>query len=198
MVEGNWALAYMAFTVSRKADVQPWWATARQDLWEACGFVERPSYQATQLRFAELEEEELSCAFTAVAGELIQHARKHSNGQVGRDLHIDGTEAETNARLVHDCQPGENCQKRSKYPRRIHSDEAREHRHAEAAQPPPEDPDEMNFGDATEHLDLYRYQRMIVNGCWYRSLDKTAGIRGYEGKGKLMGQVIKFWHGFYT
>lgn len=115
---------------------------ARPEIWAECGFAERPSYQTEWSRFAELES--AAEAFTEVVDSLVQHARRHSGGLVGRDVHVDGTEAETNARLVHDCRPGDACgrdgRRVARYPQRAVAVEARAERHHAAAEAPPEDP----------------------------------------------------------
>jgi len=196
-IEGSWALAYLGFVVSGRIDVEPWWANTSSELWRECGFAGRPSYQTVWSRFIELEH--VAEAFTLVAGQLIQHARRHTNGLVGQDLHVDATEAETNARLVHDCQTGEGCgrqRRRAKHPRRAHADEARAERHQRAAKPPPEDPDALDLGDGDE-LRVYaqlKTARVRVGSCWYRTRDHTAGVRAYTRNGR----VQRFWHGFYN
>jgi hypothetical protein len=192
--QGSWALAYMAFVVSGRGDIEPWWASSADEVWTESGFALRPCYQTTWNRFTELES--VSGAFDDVVSLLIGHARAHTNGAVGRDLHVDATEAETNARLIHDCGPGDGCRKRGRFGARMHSDEAQRIRHREAALPEPEDVDALNLGDGTELIDDddLPYQRIKVGDCWYRSRDKTAGIRAYTHQNR----VNRFWHGFYN
>lgn len=192
--EGSWALAYMAFVVSGRADIEPWWASSADEIWTECGFSLRPCYQTTWNRFTELEM--VWEAFESTAGLLIAHARAQTNGAVGRDLHFDATEAETNARLVHDCNPGDRCRRRAKFGQRIHADEAQRIRHNEAALPEPESTGELNLGDGTEIVDDddLPYKRIKVGDCWYRSRDKSAGIRAYISQNR----VHRFWHGFYN
>lgn len=108
-MRGHWQLAYLAFVFSRQADVRPWWQNAGHSIWRAAGFRERPSYPATQMRFAELEHPKIVEAFEMVAATLIRLAVKGSDGQVGRYLHVDATEAETHARLEHICPAGSPC-----------------------------------------------------------------------------------------
>lgn len=89
---GRSELAYLAFVFSRHADVRPWWQLAGHSIWRAASFTERPSYSLTQRRFAELEHPAICAAFDAVAGVLIRGAVAASGGQVGRFLHVDGTQ----------------------------------------------------------------------------------------------------------
>lgn len=198
--EGRWAFAYLAFVISRHPDVEPWWANATDALWRECGFTRKPSYQATWERFAELEG--VADAFTEVANLLIQHARRHTGGKVGRDIHVDGTEAETNARLQHDCRESESCARRTRrrgnpvFPRRVNTDDARATRHKNSAEPTAEDDTPLDIGDATEirHDEERHVTRVRIGGCWYRSLDETAGVRAYT----TGGRTKRFWHGFYN
>lgn len=181
---GSWALAYLAFVLSGRSDVEPWAATVGGAVWSECGFREVPSYQSTWLRFSELET--VSDAFSGVAARLIRHARIHSDGAVGRDIHVDGTEAETNARLHHRCDP-DSCQGHRRL-KRLHPDEARELRHRDDAAPPDatdRSVDESNAGSR---------RSFTIGGCEYESLDTTAGVRAY-----IQGNRVKrFWHGFYN
>lgn len=198
-IEGRWALAYLAFAASPYTDIEPWWATSQPPTWAECEFIERPSYPTVYSRFTELEEH--ADAFQSVVSHLVQHARAHSGGHVGRDIHVDGTEAETNARLVHDCRPDEPCSRRTRrartptYPQRATVSEVRHKRHLRTAQPPEEDPESLDIGDADELVQAEDGPvRLKVRGCWYRSLDRTAGIRAYVRNER----VSKFWHGYYS
>lgn len=191
--DGDWGLAYLAYVVSRHPNVQPWWATASTEVWRECGFRQRPSYKITWQRFAELEG--AADAFRLTANKLIRHAVKASGGKVGMDIHVDGTEAETHARLVHDCEPGESCARASNkranpvFLQRLPTLDAREARHQEHAQAPDEHP-------GAHALDLKRkVKRVRINGCWYRSRDTTAGVRHYQTRS---GRSKKFWLGFYN
>lgn len=103
-MEGKWALAYLAFVVSGRVDIEPWHGASSREVWTACGFASKPSYPTTWRGFTELEQ--AADSFARVVTQLVQHAHGHTNGLVGRDLHVDATEAETHSRLVHDCQPG--------------------------------------------------------------------------------------------
>ncbi|MBA3734377.1 MAG: hypothetical protein H0W90_04125 [Actinobacteria bacterium] len=149
---GSWALAYLAFVVSDcRAAVEKWWAEAPIELWRECGFARRPSYQTTYERFVELEC--VADEFAKVASKLIQHCKKHES-QIGAHVHIDGTEAETHAAPVHDCQPGEGCQwggakpsRTAKRPRRVSTDVVRAERQRDADDVPNETP---NIGEADE------------------------------------------------
>lgn len=189
---GHWALAYLAFVVSGHADVEPWWKQTTDDFWRECGFDDRPSYQTTYERLVELEG--VSDEFAKIAGKLIQHCRRHEP-LIGAHVHVDGTEAETHAALVHDCRPGEPCEWRgrqpAKRPERVTTDVVRAERHKEAEQPAEDTP---NIGEAEEVRIEDGRLRVRVGRHWYRTLDATAGVRAYKGpRGSR-----KFWHGYYN
>jgi hypothetical protein len=202
---GHWALAYLAFVVSRHVDVEPWWNTANSSIWRTAGFRERPSLRAVQRRFVELEV--LEDDFLDVANALISHAVKRSGGRVGTDLHVDSTESETHARLKHICPADSPCQqsKARLVSATLTADEAREHRHQEAESPDDEllsfsagDVDDVTFAEpvdpeADETLGR-RVKKVKIGGCWYRCLDRDAGIRAYTRGGKTK----RFWVGYYN
>jgi Transposase DDE domain len=201
---GFWALAYLAFVVSDSVDLEPWWAKTGQEIWRECGFPARPPYPTVYERFVELEG--ASEAFTAIAAKLIQHCRKH-DANIGAHVHVDGSESETHAALVHECQPGSGCewhssgasqkqQKRAraaKRPKRVPTELVRAERQKEAERAP--EPDEkLDLGvEEVRELPDGR-KRVKINGHWYGTRDSTAGIRAYTGKRR----ANKFWHGFYN
>lgn len=213
-IPGNIALAFFAYVASRSTEMHPWWEMSGEDLWRECGFARKPKFSLVYENFVRLESH--LDAFNDAAARMIQHARKHSGGLVGRDIHVDGTEAETNARLVHDCQPGEPCTRasdenhpehwqhsREQNRRRItadaHTDRARDERQKASEEAPPEnDEDAVLIGDATELVwdDNRKVRRLKVGktGCWYRLLDPDAGPRAYTKDGK----AARFWLGYYN
>jgi hypothetical protein len=204
--EGSWTLAYLSFVVSGYVDIEPWWASTAGELWRACGFTSRPAYQTTYERFVELEG--VSEEFFAAATKLIQHARSHEP-RVGNHIHVDGTEAETHAALVHDCQPGEDCSYEDDgsgalggakpthahaRPKRESTERVRAERWKES-EGPPDESDEPSLGDADEiKATPDGRTRVRVGKHWYRTLDSTAGIRAYTGPRGAK----RFWHGFYN
>jgi hypothetical protein len=195
-IEGHWALAYLAFVVSGHPDVQPWFFSTEDPLWVECGFQAKPKYHVVWHRFAELESE--SETFDEVAGLLIRQAVHHSDGRVGRDISLDGTEAQSNARAEHDCQPGDNCRRRvARYPGSLETSEVRGIRQHEAEGPPPEDIDDLILGEAelVETRPLQKGKRVKVGDCFYQLLDADAGCRAYKTSG---GRVKKFWIGYYN
>lgn len=189
---GHWSLAYLCFVVDREPALRRWHAETGSKLWRRCGFTQKPNYDTTHHHFALLEEH--SDAFRVAASELIQRAVKNSDGLVGRDVHIDGTEAETNARLYHDCQPDDPCRRRSARSDGVsHSPAAkapttaaREQRQDLAAEVPGTEPQYA----ATETTKRGRVR--LSNGCYYRTSDPTAGVRVYRGRNR----TLRFWHGF--
>lgn len=211
-IEGSWALAYLAFVTSGLPDIQPWWIKTSDELWRECGFTAskdetspRPSYDTTYARFCELEDDELAGVFRDAAGVMIRHAHKRSGGLVGRDLHVDSTESETNARLRHVCPSGSPCWGalpsfvRRARPRtaEVHLSAVKEDRQREADRPEDEVADtEVLLGDGAEGLTETSGRRLVKlkNGCVYELLDPTAGVRAYTGaRGSY-----KFWVGFYN
>lgn len=202
-IPGHWALVYMAFVVSRQIDVEPWWRSAGHSIWHEAGFRERPGLRMTQRRFCELEQYEDE--FQMVVNSLVRHSVKASGGQVGRDLHIDSTEAETHARLQHICPHGSPCyaHRAARVSATLTSDEAREHRHSETETPDDElkkftagEVDAVEFSDPSQQESPLgrRVKKVQIRGCWYRCLDPDAGIRAYTRDGKTK----RFWVGYYN
>ncbi|MGA9314764.1 MAG: hypothetical protein WBV77_09060, partial [Solirubrobacteraceae bacterium] len=105
---GRWELAAVAFVASRHVDLQPWWDESTDELWRVCGFEKgKPPYNRVWERLRELGEER-SEAFLDAAALVIQRCRAH-DPRVMAHVHVDSTEDETHAALIHDCQPGESC-----------------------------------------------------------------------------------------
>lgn len=186
---GEWAVAYLLFVISRERDLLRWWQETDDALWQRMSFTRRPLYDTAHHHFALLEEH--AEGFRRIAGELIRRAVAASGGLVGRDVHVDGTEAETNARLYHDCGPDDHdCSRKGRARNRkstspaakVSADTARGLRQ-ERAELAPEELDE----EIVER-DVAHGRIKLSNGCWYRTSDPTAGVRLYSGR--------KFWHGF--
>lgn len=212
-IEGDWPLMYVGFTFSREADVKPFWKQAGHSLWRCAGFAKRPSYATCNRRFAELEPFEH--VFRAAAAKLIQRAVKNSGGLVGRDVHIDGTEAESHARLIHICGPEHDCRRRGKSANsgtfekfggtrvtaNVPTDTVQELRHREHAKQDPEsvDPEKLNVGEADD-VERDHKGRLIVTlrGCRYLVCDPTAGVRAYVRKSENGVVVRRFWVGNYN
>jgi len=186
---GEWGAVYLAFVVSRRPDIQPWHAETTAALWREAGFAGKPPYSRVYAHFTELEG--LADAFIECAGELIKHARRHDD-RIGQHVHVDSTEAETHAGLKHVCCTHRR-RGRAARPRRVATADVREERHAEANEAPPAHPT-TNMGEVEAVRDLRTGRYFKIRGHWYRSIDKTAGIRAYTGKR----QAVKFWHGFYN
>jgi len=107
---GHWELAAVAFVVSGPVDVRPWYYETSDELWRECGFTRRPPYKRAWERLRELEK--VADEFLEAAARVIQRCRMHDE-RVLAHVHFDSTEEETHAALVHDCQPGEPCKRRS-------------------------------------------------------------------------------------
>ncbi|MBX5468866.1 MAG: hypothetical protein IRZ21_03105 [Thermoleophilaceae bacterium] len=211
--QGEWILAFLAFMQSGIVDIQPWWRESSPLMWWEAGFSKRPSYETTRNRFIELEQCAQEELFQASAL-LIREAIKRTGGRVCFDLHIDCTEAETHARMHHDCRRGEGCpgwgkprvdrhgrRIRSKNgqamtPARISTEEAAADRKRRNAEPLADDFGTPSIGEAERLVydEGTGTLRMRVGQHWWRVMDPTAGPRAYKGpKG-----AIKFWLGFYN
>jgi hypothetical protein len=208
--EGKWIWAYVGFVCSGLVDVEPWWRNCDEAVWREAGFsvrdeggrrTRRPSYQNTQRRFAELEE--FADDIREGAGRLIQRAIKHCP-EVAHHVHVDSTEAETHAALVHDCPADAPCMRHArtargevaKRPQRASTDQARETRQRKAELPTGEELAAAHSDgrwEELQELDDGRV-RLKTEKHWYRTLDPTAGVRAYTRDGKL----IRFWHGYYV
>jgi hypothetical protein len=202
---GHWELAAVAFVASGHVDVQPWLDSTTDDLWRECGFEERPPYKRVWRRLRELES--VCDAFVEATGAVVQHARRHDQ-RVGAHVHVDGTEDETHAALVHDCEP-DKCPKRgrghrsglgrsgrARRPQRESTNVFRETRQKLNAESP--DTAASASGEP-EKVELRRedgrvIKRVLVGGCWYRTLDPDAGVRAYTGPRG----ASRFWHGYYS
>lgn len=137
-----------------------------------------------------------------------------TGGLVGFDVHVDGTESESHARLVHDCRPGERCpgwrQRATRpdgSPGRVHNGQGRGQPlgikdaralRAKAAERLPEDESAPLIGDAEELVEEYDddgrllAKRIRVAGHWFQITDPTAGVRTQIGTRN----GIKSWVGF--
>lgn len=204
---GNWELAMVAFLTSGHIDIQPWLRSTTDDLWRECGFEEKPGDRTTWRRLRELEW--VADAFLDAIAKLVQHAKRHDS-RVGAHVHFDGTEDETHAALVHDCERGR-CPRRSQghragagrsgaghRPVRQDTKTFREERQDLNAL----DPDQADRREADrtpQNVEFVRvgariFKRMKIGECWYRTLDIDAGIRAYMGPRGAK----RFWHGYYN
>jgi hypothetical protein len=205
--EGHWELAAVAFVTSGHIDVQPWLRSTTDDLWRECGFAEKPLYRTAWRRLRELEG--VVNAFLDATAKVVQRAKAHDD-RVGAHTHFDGTEDETHAALVHDCERGQ-C------PRRGRGHAAGRGRSGAGERPirqatktfrterqdinalDPEDAERKQDERAPERVELVQHgartvKRIKVGGCWYRTLDVDAGIRAYMGPRGAK----RFWHGYYN
>jgi hypothetical protein len=191
---GRWELAAVAFVASRHVDLQPWWDESTDELWRECGFAGKPPYNRVWERLRELGE---NCdeAFLDAAALVIQRCRAH-DPRVLAHVHVDFTEDETHAALVHDCQPGEEC--------RREEDNDEEGSPGETAYAPPlrlerastararrqreewneDDPDlseeSARKAEPEEVAEVARDGRIVkrvrVGGCWYLTRDTEAAL----------------------
>jgi hypothetical protein len=200
---GRWELAAVAFVASRQADLQPWWDESASELWLECGFAEKPPYNRVWERMRELEN--VGDAFLDSSGVVIRRCCAH-DPRIFAHAHVDSTEDETHAALVHDCQPGESCaraeddesgasaQSSAYRPQRALTMQAREQREEWNEEDPAEAEQHTRDAgpEATEDID--KGKRIRVGGCWFRTRDSEAGTRAYTRNGK----TTRFWHGYYS
>lgn len=189
---GEWGLAYLAYANSIHREMTTWLRDTEPAMWLRIGFAKKPGYQAVYEHFRTLEGKE--DAFRAVAAALVRIAVERSDGKVGHAIHVDGTEAETHARLRHDCTSAAErraCRQQRQEPSRSPVNEPRAERHRLAAEALETEP--LDAPDSTV-IDQ-RGKRTFRNGCWYRILDADAGVRAYTNP--KTGKVRKFWAGYY-
>lgn len=185
-IEGDWAVAYLAFVVAREPAISRWHGSTDVETWRRFGFASKPTYDTVHHHFASLEDD--AHAFRIIAARLIQRAVEGSDGLVGRDVHVDGTETETNSRLYHDCPDEDQCprnEKRGKTPlAKATTVAAHEQRQSLAEEAPDADNSPVRRTTPSGRIQL-------SNGCWYRMSDPTAGVRIYQ-----RGRARRFWLGF--
>jgi hypothetical protein len=201
---GDWVLLYLAFSISRIPDMQPWYQRVIDDdkLWRACGFENPPSYRLVHYRFAELET--IAEVFEVAASELMQRART-KEPRVGAWWHLDGTEAETHAGLLHDCQSVKTSGTPWKCPGRagmlkMGTDVAANVRQDQAGLPTDADPSDAKI-DGLSQLEIEEIEvdrdrgghRFLARGHWWFYRDADAGVRAYS---NLDGTRKKAWIGF--
>lgn len=199
--DGDWALAFLAFVVSREPNVQPWYRTAATNaaLWRECGFTSVPAYQTVWQRFAELEQ--FPDVFARASHHLIDIARRR-DPRIGMHLAVDGTESQTHAQPAHACPPGVDCPTRDhqRGPRlpRVGVEEAIALRQHEAIV---EEPEEENTSTHTptpglepvpENYTEVAPDGLLFTSCghYWLSRDASAGTRKYKGG--------KVWHGYIS
>jgi hypothetical protein len=193
---GHWELAAVAFVSSGHVDVQPWLDSTTDDLWRECGFEGKPTYKRAWRRLRELES--VCDAFLEATGVVVRQSRRHDK-RVGAHIHVDGTEDETHAALVHDCKPGE-CPKRegagsAARPKRETTYVFR-HERQKLNEGPVETARKVGRPEKEEVVlsGGRLVKRIQVGGCWFRTLDTTAGVRAYAGPNGAR----RFWHGYYN
>jgi hypothetical protein len=209
---GHWELAAVAFVASKHVDIQPWWDESTDELWRECGFEAKPPYMRVWRRLRELES--VCQAFLDAAGKVIRRCREH-DARVMAHVHVDCTEDETHAALLHDCREDdeEGCAYeavktrsgrrraapgRAKRPERVKTSIVRRQREDWNAEDPEEaithEHDVSPERTVIVQRDGKTFKRIRQNGCWYRTRDLGAGIRAYTGERGAK----RFWHGYYS
>jgi hypothetical protein len=204
---GQWELAVVAFVASRQVDLQPWHDETTDELWQECGFAAKPPYDRVWERLRELEN--VSDAFLDAATLVIRRCREH-DPRVLAHVHVDFTEDETHAALVHDCQPGESCAREddedgspgefapASRPERAPTAQARRQREEWNEDDPDASEESARKAEPEEVAEVPRGGRVVkrvrVGGCWFVTRDTEAGTRAYTKNGK----TTRFWHGYYS
>jgi hypothetical protein len=209
---GHWELAAVAFVASKHVDIQPWWDESADELWRECGFEGKPPYMRVWRRLRELEA--ICEEFLSAAGAVIRRCRQHDE-RVMAHIHVDCTEDETHAALIHDCREDddEGCASqavltrsgrrraapgRARRPERVKTSIARRQREDWNAKPP-EEAVEDERAVSPERVQIVQRDGKVIKrirqgGCWYRTRDLGAGIRAYTGERGAK----RFWHGYYA
>lgn len=175
-IPGDWAIAYLLFVVAREPAISRWHRRTDETLWRRLGFQNKPTYDTVHHHFALLEDH--IDDFRLAAASLIQRAVRNSGGLVGRDVHVDGTEAETNSRMYHDCGKNDPCPRRgrsnkSPMPKEV-TPVAQAARQDEASV----EPGRESSNESVRQTPAGRVK--LGNGCWYRTADPSAGVRVYK------------------
>ena len=182
-------------------DIPPWHDQTTDELWRLCGFDEKPPYMPRVAAPARAGDH--------LPGPFLTRSPPSSSAPQARQarqahVHIDCTEDETHAALVHDCRRNEPCpyrekrkeQRRARFarrPARVPTAVARADRQKENAEAPEGlDPKRAVFEIVERGGRMIK--RIWRDGCWYRTLDTEAGIRAYTGKRGAQ----RFWHGYYN
>ncbi len=209
---GNWELAAVAFVTSGHVDLRPWWDEASAELWRECGFPAKPPAKRTWERMRELET--VCDEFLSVAALVIRRC-KERDPRIFAHAHVDSTEDETHAGLVHDCKANESCKRRAaveaadragKKPRAVRghairlpratTSEAREHRHSWNELDPQESEKAEREASPERIVEVKGTGRPMwrvrMGGCWYLTRDGDAGIRAYKKNGKTK----RYWFGY--
>jgi len=209
-MQGNWALAFIGFTMSGFACIQPWWKQRRHEraYWRLFGFHRIPKYSTVHLRLTELEDD--LTAFVASTTSIIQQLRA-VDPRIGAWVHVDATNTQTHAGLQHVCRY-QSCPSggRARISGLDHSS-ASELREV-AADNFSEGKDVLAEAEGYKELKIRTIEAYTVlpagvdgnkigakgrlyhlGSHWWYSRDLEAGTRAYT-----HGKSIKAWHGFLT
>jgi hypothetical protein len=152
------------------------------------------------------ELEQIADEFLTVAALVIQRCRER-DPRVLSHVHVDFTEDESHASLVHDCRPGEDCSYKkatkggkwrwgcAKRPERVAAQVARAERHALAG----DDPETAAEREKkiTPEKSEKSPERVRVNGCWVSdagSIRWCSRIYRPTTKFSLLGGLLR-WEG---
>lgn len=209
---GDWPLMAVSLTMSRRAELYPWWDDELADpMWELAGFplrkkdgLHRPGHSLVALRISELEDERCVNAFERAGDKLVQLARSKDK-RVGRDVYVDFTAIHSRARLHHDCPDPVACvelmKKQGKRVPKVLAIAAEEEvrtKRGELAEVPEDEIDQRVAPTLITAADNQegRYKRYVsFNGHRYGVLDPDAGVRAYNGLSSGKRTVTKFWVG---
>jgi Transposase DDE domain len=209
-MRGNWALAFIGFTMSGFSCIQPWWKQREHDhaYWKLFGFKHIPKYSTVHLRLTELEDD--LNAFWEAAQTIIQRMRT-VEPKIGAWVHVDATNTQTHAGLQHVCRY-QSCPSsgRARVSGLDHA-AASELREV-AADNFSEGKDTLAEAEGYKELKVRRIEAYTalpagvdaakigtggrlyqLGNHWWYSRDAAAGTRAY-----VHGSHVKAWHGFLT
>lgn len=210
-IDGKWILVALAFVLSPYVDIEPFWTSSSNELWRVCGFTgpKLPSYATTHARLTELER--AIPQVDAASQRLIRHCARH-DPRIGRHMVVDGSEADTHARLIHDCRegeycawrrPGEDAESLAGPVTRVPAEVAAKWRQAAdrgmatyeeiPLEPVPEREADPPAASSASTRRRPRRRIRTANHSWLTH-DPDAGVRSYRSKTG----IASGWHGFYS
>lgn len=101
---GDFFIAFLTFTLSKHADVLPFYTSVSDETWKRWGYAGRPSYATVRRQFIAMEKHWKEVR--AIADLVIAHACRHSD-RICQLVHFDGTPQMKSAPLYHVCEEGQ-------------------------------------------------------------------------------------------
>ena len=196
---------YLAYAWSNYISFAPWYKRFGEDtekkamFWARFGFAKPPVQSLVDQRFKELEAQWGVVA--AVVRMLIANAVSYVPW-LGDVVYGDGRAGVSRAEMEHCCEafPGHECAKPTAETMR--SDDAEDVNDARTKANRKLGDDEEDLETNRRHRESLRrpdgtlvtYRYFLIDGCWWRSLDLSAGFRKYE-HFKWFGFIVYFLTG---